>query len=923
MVTFACQNCSLTFPSIHTYNKHQILHRHIENLKIPCVYPTCRSNLTSYNSFKTHVYRCHGNNSEGCFKCIYRDCKYTCRDWKTMKLHLKNHVKKNEKSIECGFCLEKKYTFNTYNAYKIHLSRYHQNLYEECSVHTHDDSQCDNITNPDEPMDIVQDTDEVSESNLNEVSTGMDFSKEQLCEQPSADTDGSSQMPDRANVTMHQPCEKPTAETILSNLYVRLSAKNFVPESTIHEIVDSYNSVFKICKDNFSSSVMSSDLSEDSKNSLKEMFHKSCSSIIDTHAEKTGVFRSTYTRNEHHRENLRYIRPVVVPLTHHCTDSEFHYSYVPILDTLKLMLNDKNVLHHCNCDVPSTSDRGGLSDIVDGNVVKGNPFFRDNPKSLKIILFQDAFELCNPLGSAKTKNKVIGLYMMLANLPPHLRSKIDNIKLVALCKEKYVNEFGWKRFLDKLLQDLKLLETEGITIVVENKTMLFKGSVVAVTGDNLGSHQIGGFSQGFRAGYCCRFCERSVIEMHKDVFSTKPLRTVGSYEECADEANRKNKAVKGVKCNSCLNELNHYHVCNPGLPPCVAHDIFEGIGKHDMWLAINYFIKKKWFRLGFVNYRLKHVKLSTEPSMYIPDIKAQVGKKPGKLCGTAAQIRRLIMIFPLAVSDVPKLDVHDDVWKMVLHLREICNLAYAHELSIDQVAVMQSEIKEYLQLRTKCFPQIPLRPKHEFVQHYPDLTLHFGPLRRMSTLPFEHKHQYFINAIKHLKNFKNVTKLLADKHELMQSSLNDQYSDVVLVEEAVQYKETDYTHEMNYYIRKLQKENGLEYLCKKIVYRGINYSNGMSLCMGKTPYGNFLACTIDMILVDRDYTKVFFIGKSREIIYNVHLGIYENNDDEGENQSTFSYFPYSALLSPDPLAESEIKFHKVYFMKYAPFDHDL
>lgn len=37
------------------------------------------------------------------------------------------------------------------------------------------------------------------------------------------------------------------------------------------------------------------------------------------------------------------------------------------------------------------------------------------------------------------------------------------------------------------------------------------------------------------------------------------------------------EAYSGVKTNSVLNTLNYYHNCNPGLPPCIAHDLFEDV----------------------------------------------------------------------------------------------------------------------------------------------------------------------------------------------------------------------------------------------------------------------------------------------------------------------------------------------------------
>lgn len=100
------------------------------------------------------------------------------------------------------------------------------------------------------------------------------------------------------------------------------------------------------------------------------------------------------------------------------------------------------------------------------------------------------------------------------------------------------------------------METDGIQILVDEKIMTLKGTVVFVYGDNLGSNHIGGFT----------------------------------YDKCVKIALRTNSMIKGIKTHSCLNKLLNYHVCNPGLPPCLAHDFFEGFVPRDVLYAIKYFI---------------------------------------------------------------------------------------------------------------------------------------------------------------------------------------------------------------------------------------------------------------------------------------------------------------------------------------------
>lgn len=195
---------------------------------------------------------------------------------------------------------------------------------------------------------------------------------------------------------------------------------------------------------------------------------------------------------------------------------------------------------------------------------------------MKILLFQDAFELCNPLGSSRGKFKVIGVYMILANLPPYLRSRINAIKLVLLVREKYVAQFGWHKVSQVLMKDLQKLETDGIDISLSEETINFKGTLAATMGDNLGCLQIGGFNQNFSTSqYFCRFCEKTLRDPGNNILVNRGIRTVASYNQCVAQAILSKTAVEGIRADSPLNALRYYQVCTPGLPPCLAHDLVK------------------------------------------------------------------------------------------------------------------------------------------------------------------------------------------------------------------------------------------------------------------------------------------------------------------------------------------------------------
>lgn len=113
----------------------------------------------------------------------------------------------------------------------------------------------------------------------------------------------------------------------------------------------------------------------------------------------------------------------------------------------------------------------------------------------------------------------------------------------------------------------------------------------------------------------------------------------------------------------------------------------------------------------------------------------------------------------------------EDVWRLISLLQEIVALVCAHEISQNQIAYLRILIQDYLYHRKESFPTYPLRPKHHFLLHYPHLIMECGPLNWLWTLRFESKHSFFKKAVSTSKNFKNVTRALAEKHQLLQAYL--------------------------------------------------------------------------------------------------------------------------------------------------------
>lgn len=177
------------------------------------------------------------------------------------------------------------------------------------------------------------------------------------------------------------------------------------------------------------------------------------------------------------------------------------YHYIPLHQTLQTLMKDESVYLclHSVC----TSQNGELSDLHHGEVYGNVSVTCKNSSFIGIILYQDAFELVNPLGSAKKVHKVVGVYFRLANLPSYARTTIDNIQLVLLGREDDLNHFGANKVFQNCVSEINELEANGLYV----NGKVYDVRLLFILGDNLGSHWLGGFTTNFsNNSFICRYC---------------------------------------------------------------------------------------------------------------------------------------------------------------------------------------------------------------------------------------------------------------------------------------------------------------------------------------------------------------------------------------------------------------------------------
>lgn len=697
-----------------------------------------------------------------------------------------------------------------------------------------------------------------------------------------------------------------------AHLYLRLLSERHVPSSTVQLIAEA---IYDIQTANVSmmTSILKARLkhvvcSEEVDKIIDEAFEADL--VLAVHRDPGGVFRSKHTRNLHFKKRFLFVEPVTILLGRNKRNRDATFYYVPVLKTLEAMLENEAVVKQCDELLPNTNRV--MKDFTDGSVFKSILLYKDHPKALKLILFQDAFEVVNPLGSAKKKHKLLAVYLILGNLYSWKRCSTDSIKLCLLCSETYFKYFGQDKIFAPLIDDLKKLEAG--TVVTTKGTRLI-GTVCAILGDNLGSHGIGGFVENFsNATHICRFC----LAERRDLFSPLALsgvfelRTPDNYNSAVLTlaADSSLSAEKGVKFRSLFNDLKYFDVCAPGLPPCLAHDLFEGIVSFDLSLYIQYFVTVcEWISLEDLNNRIggfpfKRSDLNDRPCE-VP-VKKSLG-------GHAIQNWNMVRFLPLfLVGSVQSTE--NEVWKQVLLLSEIVLLVTAPAVTSAMAMRLQDIIEDYMTSRAALFPNIPLRPKHHYLLHYPMLIMQFGPLIRLWTMRCESKHSYFKKCARNCQNFKNLTLTLSQRHQLFQAYKNTGSSTDVL-DNASTFMISLCSPEIQNEVREVVSDEGEIFSTQQATIRGLLYECKMLVVMSRQN-GELKFGEIQLIL-SKD-ARHFFLVKTVSTSYEPGMQYFNILSNDGP----IKCIELDSLLDNTPLIQYNLArcSYPVFVLKHGLLD---
>lgn len=378
-------------------------------------------------------------------------------------------------------------------------------------------------------------------------------------------------------------------------------------------------------------------------------------------------------------------------------------------------------------------------------------------------IFVDDFEPCDALKTKRGLHKTTAYYMQINNLPSKYLSRLSSIHLVALCdasdsKNLYTNT---NNVIESIVYDLKMLEENGIKT---KSGITLKGTLMCTIFDNLGGNILYGLNASFNSKRWCRICIASKTECHcMTKENAKLVRNVKDYNACVEAA--KNSTLgelslssNGIKDYCHLNDLKYFHIM-VNFTVDLMHDILEGVASFAVKRLFKYIIDKKIATLDQIQHLIDCYHFGDLFKKNRPSKIKMEGKNLGQ---NASQMCCLVLHLPFAIFKFK--DSLTDVWKPISTLLQILHIVYAKKITKSDIERLNSLVHDHLTSFGTCFNE-HFRPKHHLLVHYARVIMAMGPVIFLSVMRMEAKHQYFKNIAQKTKNFINLKKSMANKHQ--------------------------------------------------------------------------------------------------------------------------------------------------------------
>lgn len=370
---------------------------------------------------------------------------------------------------------------------------------------------------------------------------------------------------------------------------------------------------------------------------------------------------------------------------------------------------------------------------------------------IPLFLYNDDLQIDDKVGPHSSTNTLSSFYYLFPTLPPHIKSKVDSIFGAMIVKAGDIKKYGMDSPLYCLVKRLTELEIRGITVFNGSEKQKVVHIVTSkILGDNLGLHTVCGFRKTFNMPHYCMTCEMS---LERCKFSTtippSALRTIEKYDQYFENGNFYDFGLEG---KSVLNDLPSCHVALNRVKD-IMHDLQLGVILFILWFALKYFKKNyRSFNLDTFNHRLRFFDCGEKERKNVPS-RILESHLNTKLHMNANESLFLLRHFPLICFNM--IPTVDPVYQYILETIDVIDMCFSPKFNTESIRILKEKIRQH---RTKYMVifNTHLKPKDHNMLHYDLCIEENGPLRGLSTIRAESKHQEIRAYSRNCKSRQNI-----------------------------------------------------------------------------------------------------------------------------------------------------------------------
>lgn len=440
--------------------------------------------------------------------------------------------------------------------------------------------------------------------------------------------------------------------------------------------------------------------------------------ISDTFGNIQNPFSSlgtSYLQASYIKKNLNYVQTKEVVLgkkilrrnwkdKRSLVEKDETFQYIPLIESLCQLLSNTKIAKLI-IKKPNQCEDDIYYDICDGQVFRTDNFFTEHPDALQIIIYHDAVEVCNPLGSQAGKHKLDMFYYTLGNLNPKFRSRHCAVRLLAIVNAKLVQKYGYHAILEPIIEDIQKIEG-GFPCLVNGTQKVVYGKVVSCTGDTEGQHEWGDYKVGVGFAFQkCRHCQCHYEAMQQSFYEEDfVMRSKESYDrQCREIEEAPTEQLKndlgttyGITKRSPLCDLGSFDVTKQ-LPQDIMHTLLEGVVQYELRHILSLYLSQAHFTLASLNAAIaSHNYGYSEVADKPGPLRESVfhGNEGYKLKYKAAQARLFLRILPFILSTLcPN---NDDCYSLITELIEICQIVFSPVISLSTINLLKLKIGAHL-----------------------------------------------------------------------------------------------------------------------------------------------------------------------------------------------------------------------------------